>query len=127
MEFMKLGLVILLTGILVVFAILLLLIGVIKLYGTIVYNAQNKKNNKAKKAEEPSVKAEPAVETAAAEQSEALQEDSSDVPGEIIAVIAAAVEAVFGQGAVKIKSVKKTSKRRSAWKSAGMAENTRSF
>lgn len=127
MEFMKLGLVILLTGILVVFAILLLLIGVIKLYGTIVYNAQNKKNNKAKKAEEPSVKAELAVETAAAEQSEALQEDSSDVPGEIIAVIAAAVEAVFGQGAVKIKSVKKTSKRRSAWKSAGMAENTRSF
>lgn len=127
MEFMKLGLIILLTGILVVFAILLLLIGVIKLYGTIVYSAQNKKNNKAKKAEEPAVKAEPAVETAAAEKSEALQEDSSDVPGEIIAVIAAAVEAVFGQGAVKIKSVKKTSKRRSAWKSAGMAENTRSF
>ncbi len=127
MEFMKLGLIILLTGILVVFAILLLLIGIIKLYGTIVYSAQNKKNNKAKKEEEPAVKAEPAVETAAAEQSEALQEDSSDVPGEIIAVIAAAVEAVFGQGAVKIKSVKKTSKRRSAWKSAGMAENTRSF
>ena len=53
--------------------------------------------------------------------------DDSAIPLEVIAAIAAAVEVVFGEGAVQIKSVKRSSKRRSAWKSAGVAENTRSF
>lgn len=125
-ENLKLGFIILLTGVLVVFAVLVLLIGIIKLYSTIVYNVQNK-GNKKDKSEQTAVKTEskPVVEEASAQPE--TQEDDGTVPGEIIAVIAAAVEAIFGQGAVKIKSVRKSSKRRSAWKSAGVAENTRSF
>ena len=55
------------------------------------------------------------------------KDDDGTVPGEIVAAIAAAIDAVFGEGNVVVKSVKRASKRRSVWKSAGMAENTRSF
>ncbi|MDE7390642.1 MAG: OadG family protein [Lachnospiraceae bacterium] len=120
------GFIILLTGVVVVFAVLLLLIGIITLYGAIVYRIQNKGGNK-KEEDSVEVKSEPsaAVEQAVVEEIE--PEDDGTVPGEIIAAIAAAVEVIFGEGTVKIKSVKKSSKRRSAWKSAGIAENTRSF
>lgn len=127
LENLKLGFIILLTGIVVVFAVLILLICIIKLYSTLVYNAQNKNDKKGKskeKIEEKIAEAKPEPELTAAEEPE-LSDGS--VPGEIIAAIAAAVEVIFGEGAVKIKSVKKSSKRRSAWKSAGVAENTRSF
>lgn len=126
-ENLKLGFIILLTGIVVVFAVLVLLIGVIKLYSTIVYNAQNKGNKKDKKVEKlPSAEVEPVLEVV--QKTEPVEEeDDASIPGEVIAAIAAAVEVIFGQGTVKIKSLKKSSKRRSAWKSAGIAENTRSF
>lgn len=125
-ENLKLGLIILLTGIVVVFAVLVLLIGVIKLYSSIVYNAQNKDNKKNEKKDNTDVaEVKPA---AVIEKSEPVSESDGSIPGEIIAAIAAAVEVICGQGAaVRIKSVKKSSSRRSAWKSAGMAENTRSF
>lgn len=129
-ENLKLGLIILLTGIVVVFSVLVLLIGIIKLYSTIVYNVQNSvknkknKNEKNEQAEKESVSVQiPAkVETAETEKV-----SDGTVSGEIVAAIAAAIEVIFGQGSVKIKSIKKSSKRRSAWKSAGVAENTRSF
>ena len=126
-ENLKLGFIILLTGIVVVFAVLILLIGIIKMYSTIVYNAQNKGNKKDKKVKDlptAEVEAAPAV----VQRTEPVEEeDDTSIPGEIVAAIAAAVEVIFGQGTVKIKSVRKSSKRRSAWKSAGIAENTRSF
>ena len=126
---LKIGFIILLTGIVIVFFVLILLIGIIKLYSTIVYNIQNsnKKEKKEKSKKETVVEVAPAVEKATAEKA---KPNDGSVPGEIVAAIAAAVEVIFGQGAVKIKSIKKsskTSKRRSAWKSAGVAENTRSF
>ncbi len=126
---LKLGLIILLTGIVVVFSVLVLLILIIKLYSTIVSNAQNsiesKKVEKAKIESKPEEKAH-AVETA----KEKL--DDGTIPGEVIAAIAAAVEVIFGEGGAVVTSVKrarpqKTSGRRSAWKAAGMAENTRAF
>ena len=40
---------ILVTGLVVVFAVLIVLIVIIKLYGTIVYNAQNKKKAEERK------------------------------------------------------------------------------
>lgn len=130
-ENLKVGLVILLTGIVVVFAVLVLLIGVIKLYSSIVYNAQNKSNKKKEKKDNIDVavvKPAAAAEKSETVSSETVSENAGSIPGEIIAAIAAAVEVICGQGAaVKIKSVKKSSSRRSAWKSAGMAENTRSF
>ena len=131
LENLKLGLIILLTGIVIVFAVLILLIGIIKLYSSLVVKVQQYVDEKKhKKAEDESKKVEAAVkpevvETAAAEPEQPA--DDGTVPGEIVAAIAAAVEVIFGEGNVKIKSIKKSSKRRSVWKSAGVAENTRSF
>lgn len=128
-ENLELGFIILLTGIVVVFAVLVLLIAIIKLYSTIVYNVQNRGDKKNGKDDSIStVKTEPsAVKSNTVEKSEPVRETDGSIPGEIIAAIAAAVEVIFGQGNVKITSVKRSAKRRSAWKSAGMAENTRSF
>ena len=131
LENLKLGLIILLTGIVIVFTVLILLIGVIKLYSSLVVSIQQTIDEKKhKKAEDESKKAEAAVEpkiveTVAAEPEQPV--DDGTVPGEIVAAIAAAVEVIFGEGSIKIKSIKKSSKRRSVWKSAGVAENTRSF
>ncbi len=132
LENLKLGLAILLTGIVIVFSVLVLLILIIKVYSTLVYNAQNRiseKNSEKEKNEKvETAKSEPAAEKAeAAVVEEEPQEDDGTVPGEIVAAIAAAIEVIFGEGSVKIKSIKKSSKRRSVWKSAGVAENTRSF
>ena len=129
---LKIGLIILLTGIVVVFSVLVLLIIIIKIYSTAVSNAQSKieqrkieKIEVLKKSEAPSAEEKP-------ESAEKIEpeEDDTAIPGEIIAVIAAAVDTVFGQGAVAIKSVKRAKpavKRRNAWRAAGMAENTRAF
>ena len=46
MENFTLSITILLTGFVVVFSVLLILIGIIKLYGTVIYNIQNKKRVK---------------------------------------------------------------------------------
>lgn len=131
---MKLALVILLTGIVVVFSVLVLLIVIIKAYSTAVSSAQNrieeKKIEKEKAAQE--VK-KASVEEQKVEEPEPAEElPDGVIPGEIVAAIAAAVDTVFGENAVTITSIKrakpqKTSKRRSAWRSAGIAENTRAF
>lgn len=133
-ENLKIALIILLTGVVVVFSVLVLLIFIIKGYSTAVSNAQSKIEQK--KIEK--VEASKTVEGAAGDKvfgekvEEPVAADDGSVPGEIVAAIAAAVEVIFGAGAVSIKSVRKaakqgTSRRRSAWKSAGMAENTRAF
>lgn len=123
---LKLGFIILLTGFVVVFAVLILLIAIIKVYSTLVYSLQHKndKSSEKIKTEKKPVEVEAAKPAETVKQAE-VSEDT--VPGEIVAAIAAAIEVIFGQGAVKIKSIKKSSKRRSVWKSAGVAENTRSF
>lgn len=130
LENLEIGFIILLTGIVVVFSVLVLLIGIIKLYSTIVYNAQNNaKNKKNKNVKNEKTESEAVSLPEPVKAETAVEKEPSDgtVPGEVVAAIAAAIEVIFGQGAVKIKSIKKSSKRRSAWKSAGVAENTRSF
>lgn len=126
MDNIMLAVTLLITGFVVVFLVLMLLIGVIKFYGTTVYNVQNKR--KAKKAQleeqrrmekEEQQKANiPAVNPSA---------ESSEVPGEIVAVIAAAVDAFYGKNAVTIKSVKRSSQNRPVWSTAGLMDNTRPF
>ena len=119
------SLTILLTGFVVVFAVLLILIGIIKLYGTIIYNLQNKKRKNVVK-EKVVVEPEPApvdapipvpVSTAAAEQ-----DDDA-----LIAVIAAAVYSVYSPDQVRIRSVRRVSTGASAWRAAGLRDNTRVF
>lgn len=116
-----------LTGILVVFLILAILIFVFWLMGTIFTTIDK---NKAKKAE--AAKAAAAVEAAkntpAVEEVAAVEEDDAD--DEIIAVISAAIAAYSEQDgkSYEIRSIKrKDNKTRSAWSLAGIGDNTRPF
>ncbi len=130
-ENLKIGLIILLTGVVIVFAVLVLLICIIYVYGDIVSSIQKSIEKKKREKEELEKEKEPevpsVVEQAAEAEADSPEEDDEEIPLDVVAAIAAAVDYIFGQGSVKIKSVKRSSKRRSAWKSAGVAENTRSF
>lgn len=115
-------------GILVVFAILLLLIFIFYAYGgifqIITTSAEKKKAAKAKKAQEAAKAS--VVEPVA----EAPVSDISDgeIPGEIIAVIAAAVASLDGGKNLVVKKVRRApAGGRSAWAASGILENTRPF
>ena len=122
-----LSITILLTGFAVVFAVLLILIGIIKLYGTVIYNIQNKKRIKkaSRNADLPKVEREPDEQTGPAAVIEAVDETDDD---ELIAVISAAVYSMYSSSSVRIKSIRKSSAQRgSAWRSAGLSDNVRPF
>lgn len=113
-----------LTGILVVFLILAILIFMFWLLGTIFKAVDKAKNAKAEEkktvveAAETKPEPEPAVE----------EDYSSDE--EIVAVISAAI-AAYTEQSFTIKSIRKHNKHnpraRSAWSTAGISENTRPF
>lgn len=126
MDNIMLAVTLLITGFVVVFLVLMLLIGVIKFYGTTVYNVQNKRKEKKalmeeqqRREKEEQEKTNPPAEITPAE--------SGQIPGEIIAVIAAAVDTVYGKNAVTVKSVKRSSQNRPVWSTAGLMDNTRPF
>ena len=110
-----------LTGFVVVFAMLILLIFIIKIYSAIVQKAQSagsnskkgKKNKDEKPAEKPAAAPAPVVTASA----------------EVVAVISAAVATMYGSSEkARIKSIKKSSDGgRSAWAKAGVLDNTRPF
>lgn len=122
---------VLLTGFTVVFAVLLLLIAVVKIYGTIVYNAQNKakakKDSQAITPSQSSVQKSTVIPTA----SGAAVAAQGAVSEEIIAVIAAAVDSIYSGSGIKttIKSIKRSDAQnpRSGWGMAGRMDNTRPF
>ena len=117
------SLTVLLTGFVVVFLVLFLLIGIIMLYSSIVRAAEGGTKKKEKKIEKPAEE----ITAQPAQQEEAPVSDG-EIPEEIIAVIAAAVDSMYGAGASsRIKSVKKTASSRSAWGNAGVFQNTRPF
>jgi sodium pump decarboxylase gamma subunit len=118
-----LSLTILLTGFAVVFAVLLLLIGLIKLYGTVIYNIQNK--DKQKKTKVVVTREELAdIAPIAPTVEQPVPDDEDDA---VIAVIAAAITAMYEPGSVRIKSVRKAQPRSSAWRTAGLMDNVRPF
>lgn len=131
MENMDLALIVLLTGLVVVFAALIVLTFVIKGYGMIITSITS--GSKKKKAEAQAAKkaveqaaakpAAPAVKPAAP-AAPAVQEG---IPGEVIAAIAAAVDYTYGAGTHTIRAVRRVPQNRSAWGSAGLAESTRPF
>lgn len=116
------------TGIVVVFLILAILVFLLWLMGKI-FSGVSKSGEKKKKAAaeaEAAVKApEPEQQAEAAEE---YYEEEDD--GELIAVISAAI-AAYGEAEgkqYKITSVRKRDKAaRSAWSAAGIADNTRGF
>ena len=106
--------VILITGFVVVFLVLLLLIGIIKIYSTIVSSAQNKSQKKKASLPEPATPAPVQVSTA--------QQESNDLDLQTVAVIAAAVEAFYGKN-VKIRNIRPAVATSSNWARAGLMEN----
>lgn len=125
---------VILTGFAVVFAVLFLLIGIIKIYSTIVQAVQNKnnvrknfRNQKKEKIAQPddSLKKPSIIPARKSDANEPVVSDGIDE--EIVAVIAAAVAATYGsKGKARIKSIKKSGGR-SAWANAGILDNTRPF
>ena len=112
-----------LTGILVVFVILAVLIFFFWLMGTIFKTINKSKAAKAEKAK-VEITAAPAPAPV-----EAVEEEDDD-DDEIIAVISAAIAAYSEQDGKQyaIKSIKRRdNKARSAWSLAGIGENTRPF
>ena len=124
MDNLTLSITILLTGFAVVFAVLLILIGIIKLYGTVIYNIQNKNRTKkaSRNADLPKAEREEAPKPAAV--IEAVPETDDD---ELIAVISAAVYSMYSSSSVRIKSIRKAPARSNAWRSAGLSDNIRPF
>lgn len=114
------ALTVLVTGFVVVFAVLVLLIAIIKIYGTIVYKAQNRPKKDKSKDDDDTPKGTGAGGGTAAGGT------SGGISGDVLACIAAAVEAMYGAGAVRIRNIQKVSKR-SAWANAGVLANTRPF
>ncbi len=126
MDNMNLALILLLAGFVIVFFVLILLIFIITIYGKIVQKIQQvAENRKKKQVERNSADAKPVESVSVAEA--VAEEENGEIPGEIIAVIAAAIDAVYGKKSHKIKSVKRSRSTRSAWGNAGTAENTRPF
>lgn len=118
---------VILTGFVVVFAVLLLLIIIIKIYSAIVNKAQSTGFKVKKKVETPG-KPEETVTKAEPVKEQPAQTQTDGIPGEVIAVISAAVATMYGgKDKVRIKSVKKSGSKRSAWANAGVIENTRPF
>ena len=115
---------VLITGFVVVFAVLILLIVIIKTYSTIVYKAQQKakerKERKSKKDDDDTPKG-----TGAGVGSSSAP-SSNGVSPEVLACIAAAVEFMYGAGSVRIKNIRKAPAK-SAWASAGVVANTAKF
>lgn len=117
----NMGISVTITGLVVVFGMLLLLVFVLFAFG-LVFDKTPKKAKPVKEEKKPEPKAVPMVSPSKTES-----DTQSD---EIIAVIAAAVASMYEGSDVKpvIRRIVKNERRaRPAWTSAGVFENTRSF
>lgn len=117
MDSNQIALIVLATGLVVVFVALIVLIFVIKAYSGIVRKLQAKPKEHA-----------PAPKPHSPHHKAHLPVQEADVPDEVVAVIAAAIYAAYGSGHV-IRSVRRTPQKgaRSAWAQAGLQQNTRPF
>lgn len=115
----ELGANVTLTGLVIVFLALILLVVILSIFSG-VFGRVGKKKAAPRPVETP-----PAVYNAPAPAPAA----SDGVGDEIVAVIAAAVEYAYSGTGKKpvIKSVMPSKKDRSAWGAAGVADNTRAF
>ena len=113
-----------LTGLLVVFSVLILLTFLIWLYGKIIYSIQSQNKGSAdststeKKTDNVATKA--PMQAAAAPQG---------ISNEVLTVIAAAVASMGSAAGVQytVRSVRREGTARPVWRSAGVYENSRPF
>ncbi len=119
------------SGIVIVFTILILLIFIFYAYGAIfsaVTTSREKKKAQKAAVAAKAADAQPDGSAAGPETVQLNGETTSEIPGEIIAVIAAAV-ASLGDGKVyRVRKVTRTPvSGRTPWATAGLLENTRPF
>lgn len=114
-EKVQLSLVVIITGLVIVFAMLFFLTYLIRGYGAVIRKMQGDVNTEpVKKAAVSIQKKAPLVE--------------AGIPGEVVAAIAAAVYMTYGNSAGNVTSIRRSVKQpRSAWGMAGLLENTRPF
>ena len=115
------------TGIVVVFIGLIMLIVCVSIYGAIFNSAAKKKAAKAEAEKNAAEQAAKSVKAKAEIVPEPVVEDG--IEEETVAVIMAAIAAMSAGSGKKLvlKSVKTSKPQRSAWSSAGIVENTRPF
>lgn len=115
-------------GLFVVFAVLIILVLICMLMGKFFESIDKKKNGGNGSSDK---KAEP-VKSAPAQKAAPIIK-ATGIPNEVVAAISAAVATIMGtDNGFSIKSIKRsnTGKKggiRSAWRNAGIAENTRPF
>lgn len=114
-----------LTGFVIVFAMLILLIFIIKIYSTIVSKAQQTGTKKSKKNAESKQDIQPKASASVVSAASAVD---NGVSQEVVAIISAAVATMYGSPEkARIKSIKKSNGGRSSWANAGLLDNTRPF
>ncbi|MBE6830419.1 MAG: hypothetical protein E7519_09440 [Ruminococcaceae bacterium] len=119
----QLSVIVLLTGLVVVFIVLIFLTYVIKGYGRVLSGLQTNSDDK-KKTSAPLVAGPVQLSSAPA----AVPSVQAGIPEETVAVISAAVYALYGASAGKVTGIRRSSQpSRSAWGMAGLLENTRPF
>lgn len=112
-----------LVGLVVVFAVLLILVAICWAMGKIFSAVTGGKNGGTQTGKKSEAAPTPAVKKEAA--SPIVEEGISD---EIVAAISAAVACMMGSGKpFALKSVRRAKETRRAWSAAGIAENTRPF
>ena len=117
-------LVVTLTGIVLVFLILILLMAIITLEGKIFDSMDAKK--KAAKEAEKAAKAAPAAKPAAAAQPAAAApapQVEEGIPGDVVAAIMAAIHAM-GNGKYTLRAVRRS---KNGWGNAGVNDTTAPF
>lgn len=119
---------ILVTGIVVVFAVLLLLILLIKLYSTIVYKAQNRTpKNPKRKRRLPKGKGDKALKASLSDNGAAMAvAQPQGLTDELIAVITAAAVAVMGNSNIKVTGIRQRGSR-SEWWNTGVSQGVKPF
>ncbi len=123
----NMSVIILITGFVVVFAVLVLLIGIIWAYSKIVSSAQNtakkRKEKKLAKKQAEVVSAEEASAPVTVSPNPVVSDGTLDL--QTVAVITAAVEAFYGGCKVRVVGIRPAlgTNTRSAWASAGLMES----
>lgn len=118
---------VLFTGLVVVFAILIILVFICWLLGKIMYAVTNRDKGDTDKPSAPAPKA-PAPKAAKKSSSSPVMSVAAGIPGEVVAAISAAIACMMGGNKpFAIRSVKRSKGTRNAWNAAGIAENTRPF
>ena len=116
-----------LTGFVVVFLALILLVIIFWAFGRIMDNV----SGAGKKKQESAKPAQPAAPKAASAPNKVVEVATDGVSDEVIAAITGAISAILaeeGDGkSYVVKSIKRVRKNRRAWGKAGVQENTRPF